>query len=758
MADHLCAQNEMEEPSLNSETLTENEDNEIEVGNNDDGLQPTSSGEFDMIVYNNVNSVAQRMKDPSPPVVGMEFETYEDAYNFYNCYAKNVGFGIRVRNLWRRQKTNEKYMVVLCCSNQGFRRKKDTHRLRPETRIGCLAMVRIKLVSSERWRLIEAKLEHNHLTTPASVQFYKSHRMMNGVIRKLELGCDAGVQTNDLVDELKKLELKEGEAEALENYLCKMQLVSPSFFYLMDLNNGRLRNMFWADGRSRASYGYFGDVVVFDTTYLTKKYDLSFAPFVGVNHHGQSVLMGCSLLVDESVESFVWLFKTWLTCMSGRSPSTIITDHNRALQKAIAEVFPETHHRMSLWHIMEKAPEKLKGLHEFEEVKMAMNIAVYGSLRVDEFETAWEDMVQRYGIQENEWLQMVYEDRQHWVPAFLKDTFSAGMATTQRNQSVKSFFDGYVHKHTNLKDFLGNYELALVNAYQKEAKADFESRYLGPALKTRCCYERQLSQVYTCEIFRKFQHEVEEMFFCFNTAQIHVSGPIITYIVKERVEGNASEIRDYEVQYNIADVEVQCICGCFSFNGYLCKHALSVLNYNGVEEIPPQYILARWRKDFKHLYVPNHGSATVDIDNSVQCYDHLYKRAIQIVEEGVISQEHFKVALQTLEDSLSKVRLLENIELNTTPTTVQRNMAEAHKVQDLSQVKRPGRPKQSRGQMEKICGDTWSKNDTQAVSKRLRPIDSATPNLGLGNLVGTQESTCQSGIVGSLFIGVDQDV
>ncbi|XP_042509429.1 protein FAR1-RELATED SEQUENCE 6-like [Macadamia integrifolia] len=756
MEDRLCAQNEMEEPSFNSETLTENEDNEIEVGNNDDGLEPLA-----MIELDSVNSVTQRRKESTPPVVGMEFESYDEAYNFYNCYAKEVGFGIRVRNLWRRQKTNEKYMVVLCCSNQGFRRKKDTHRLRPETRIGCLAMVRIKLMSSERWRLIEVKLEHNHSNTPATAQFYKSHRMMNGFIRKLELGCDAAVQTTDLVDEHNQLELKEEEAEALQNYLCKMQLVSPSFFYLMDLNNGRLRNVFWADGRSRASYGYFGDVVIFDTTYLMKKYDLSFAPFVGVNHHGQSVLLGCSLLVDESVESFVWLFKTWLTCMSGRSPSTIITDHNKALQKAIAEVLPETRHRMSLWHIMERAPEKLKLLHEFEEVKMAMSMAVYDSLRVDEFETAWEDMVQHYGVQDNEWLQMVYEDRQHWVPAFLKDTFSAGMATTQRNQIAKSFFDGYVHKHTNLKDFLGKYELALVNAYQKEAKADIESRDLCPCLKTRCCYERQLSQVYTCEIFRKFQHEVEEMLFCFNTAQVHVSGPIVTYIVKERVDGNANEIRDYEVQYNTADMEVHCICGCFSFNGYLCKHALSVLNYNGVEEIPPLYILPRWRKDFKHVFVPNHGSIRVDIDNSVEWYDHLYKRAILVVEEGMISPEHFKVALQSLEDSLSRVHLVEDIELNITPTRAQRSMAETHKVQDLSQVKRPCRPKQSRGQVEKICEDTWGKNDTQVGSKRLRPIEPATANLDLGNLVGTQltqESTCQSGIVEQFFIGVDQDV
>ncbi|KAH9681061.1 hypothetical protein KPL71_026797 [Citrus sinensis] len=44
--------------------------------------------------------------------------------------------------------------------------------------------------------------------------------------------------------------------------------------------NGSFENM-----RSRAAYKHFGDVVTFDTTYLTNKYDMPFDRFVGVNHH-----------------------------------------------------------------------------------------------------------------------------------------------------------------------------------------------------------------------------------------------------------------------------------------------------------------------------------------------------------------------------------------------------------------------------------------------------------------------------------------
>ena len=74
----------------------------------------------------------------------------------------------------------------------------------------------------------------------------------------------------------------------------------------MDLDDeSRLRNVFWADARSRAVYDSFHDVVSFDTTYLTNKYDMPFACLVGVNHHGQSVLLGCALLSYEDTETFV---------------------------------------------------------------------------------------------------------------------------------------------------------------------------------------------------------------------------------------------------------------------------------------------------------------------------------------------------------------------------------------------------------------------------------------------------------------------
>lgn len=89
-----------------------------------------------------------------------------------------------------------------------------------------------------------------------------------------------------------------------------MQKWNLNFYHVLDFDeDGRLRNLFWADARSRATYESFSDVVSFDTTYLTNRYKMPFAPFVGVNHHGLSILLGYALLSCETIDLYIWLFR-----------------------------------------------------------------------------------------------------------------------------------------------------------------------------------------------------------------------------------------------------------------------------------------------------------------------------------------------------------------------------------------------------------------------------------------------------------------
>ncbi|OAY40426.1 protein FAR1-RELATED SEQUENCE 8 [Manihot esculenta] len=621
-----------------------------------------------------------------PPVVGMEFESYDDAYNYYNCYAKELGFAIRVKSSWTKRNSKEKRGAVLCCNCEGFKTMKEANSRRKETRTGCLAMIRLRLVESNRWRVDEVKLEHNHSFDPERAQNSKSHKKMDaGSKRKVEPTLDVEVRTiklyrtaavdplgygssnsneghsNHPIDLLKRLKLKKGDAQIIYNYFCQVQLTNPNFFYLMDLTDeGFLKNVFWIDSRSRAAYAYFGDVIIFDTTCLSNNYEIPLFSFVGVNHHGQSILLGCGLLADGTFETYIWLFRAWLTCMLGRPPQTIITTNQcKVMQNAIAEVFPRAHHRLCLSYIVQMVLENLGALPDYEAFQMVFNTTIYDTLKVDEFEMAWEAMNQRFGIANHDWLRSLYEDRERWAPVYSKDTFFAGMSTFQRGESITSFFDGWLHRQTSFREFFDMYELVLQKKHQQEVLDDFESRDSSSMLRTSSYYELQLSKVYTNKIFKKFQDEVVMMSSCFSITQVHANGSVFTYMIKEReAEENLSNFRNFELLYDKSGAEVRCNCCCFNFRGYLCRHALCILQYNGVDEIPYQYILGRWRKDFKRLYVPDLGSNNVDIANPVQWFDHLYKRAMQVVEEGMVSQDHYMVAWQAFKESLNKVRLV----------------------------------------------------------------------------------------------------
>ena len=79
-----------------------------------------------------------------------------------------------------------------------------------------------------------------------------------------------------------------------------------------------------------------------------------------INHHWNNILFGCAFLVNETIESFIWLFETFLTAIGGKQPISIFIDQNQAMANAIKEVFPKSRHRLCLWPISQNAKKKKK--------------------------------------------------------------------------------------------------------------------------------------------------------------------------------------------------------------------------------------------------------------------------------------------------------------------------------------------------------------------------------------------------------------
>ncbi|KAK0591221.1 hypothetical protein LWI29_037225 [Acer saccharum] len=125
---------------------------------------------------------------------------------------------------------------------------------------------------------------HNHGLSPKKSRFFRCNREMSDAVKRvLDTNDIAGVRMNKSFG---SLVVGAGGFENLPFLKkdCRNYIDKARHLRLGADDDGRLKNVFWADPRSRAAYQYFGDVVTFDTTYLTNRYGMPFAPFVGYLH------------------------------------------------------------------------------------------------------------------------------------------------------------------------------------------------------------------------------------------------------------------------------------------------------------------------------------------------------------------------------------------------------------------------------------------------------------------------------------------
>ena len=183
-------------------------------------------------------------------------------------------------------------------------------------------------------------------------------------------------------------------------YFEKRQAENPNFFFAEDVDDNRaVTTLFWVDGRTRLLYPKYRDCVFFDTTFCTNRYNMPFAPIVGINNHLQTVVLGCALLENESKGGFKWVFEQWRTAMDGLGPVHIMTDQDAAMAKAISDIFPDAIHRNCFWHVIQIAKKKIgKPLQQGEPFAIAFWACIFDTDTIEEFETSWLHMLQ--------WFQM----------------------------------------------------------------------------------------------------------------------------------------------------------------------------------------------------------------------------------------------------------------------------------------------------------------------------------------------------------------
>ncbi|CAG8846877.1 36715_t:CDS:1, partial [Gigaspora margarita] len=112
------------------------------------------------------------------------------------------------------------------------------------------------------------------------------------------------------------------------------------------------------------NYCRFNNVVVFDNTYKTNWFNMPFGIFTGVNNYSQSICFAGTLMNNESANSFIWTFNTFLEIVNNNAPKIFLTNEDQAIIKAINQVFQlfGTKHALYLWHLFKNIIKNLQGI------------------------------------------------------------------------------------------------------------------------------------------------------------------------------------------------------------------------------------------------------------------------------------------------------------------------------------------------------------------------------------------------------------
>ncbi|XP_025661956.1 protein FAR1-RELATED SEQUENCE 5-like [Arachis hypogaea] len=402
-----------------------------------------------------------------------EFHRVEDAYARYVEYAKATGFAVQKGDSIKDDEGNvvRKFSY---CNRQGLREKKHYERAdrkrahKADTRTNCSAKFVVFLdKQSGKWRTKTFVQDHNHdLTLPAFTNVMAAHRNINeGDKAHIHSMHEAGFQTNQImwffaylsggyqnlhfikkdvynyIDDVRRSRIVQGNAAAAISYLKGKTEMDPLAVVMYTYcPENHLGHLFWSDGAMQYDYECFGDVL----------------------------------------------------------PKVVVTDGDESTKEAIRTEFPNATHRLCTWHLAWNAVSNIKD----NDFCAAFKTAVYGHFEVEEFDQYWADMVDAFGLQENEWIWATYEKRVHWANAYLCDTFCAGLRTTSRREGINALLKRFIKSSNCLLELVENLKRVVKDYRNNEFIADYKSLYSEPVITTGLeSIERAMSQIYTREIF-----------------------------------------------------------------------------------------------------------------------------------------------------------------------------------------------------------------------------------------------------------------
>ncbi|KAE8728479.1 hypothetical protein F3Y22_tig00004355pilonHSYRG00100 [Hibiscus syriacus] len=178
------------------------------------------------------------------------------------------------------------------------------------------------------------------------------------------------------------------------------------------------------------------------------------------------ILLIVNVLIRQSQEQDV--LQNFLEAMMNKSPISVVTDGDRAMQRAIKSVIPYAKHRLCSWHLSRNAQANIE-----------------------------------FNVQKHPWVIEKGNTRHLWAQAYLTGHFFANIRSTQRCESMNaSLAIALKHKKTYL-DVVRAIEDGISRMRMNELKADYLSSHTKPFQITKLVdLESHAAAIFTRESFR----------------------------------------------------------------------------------------------------------------------------------------------------------------------------------------------------------------------------------------------------------------
>jgi MULE transposase-like protein len=266
----------------------------------------------------------------------------------------------------------------------------------------------------------------------------------------------------------------------------------PGFKYKMQADErNQLKGLAFACRDSLMQFEKMSFVLCMDATYGTNRFNMPLLIISSVDSFGQSYIVACSLLRDETaysygvaLDSFKRLFEP------AKSPvSTILTDQEQALINATEKHFPTSMHQLCRWHLEKNLKKNFpKNTQLFNRFSSFMH-AKYESLEIAYF----CDMREVCSEHEIAYLERLFDLRKKYVEFWVCNNRNLGMRTTQRTEGLNCVFKSHMKTTSTLVDLFR--ALDHMNSIRKESCTLLEFQmwdrhkiYLLAGMPTSSCY------------------------------------------------------------------------------------------------------------------------------------------------------------------------------------------------------------------------------------------------------------------------------